>query len=150
MAIGVFIAPILLYREALSSLGWPIASPSVVQAAASQLPEPDVTPPTPIRSLDQKCLVFDAEELVSIGRASLDPAQLVGQVAVKQKFVLHCPSTPEFGDELRLKVHFAGKSAVFFEMIPTTLDIVGIPPFADQRVLFGVGQTGTGRDYKRN
>jgi hypothetical protein len=97
-----------------------------------------------------KCLFFDAEKLVSIGRPGWDPAQFVAKVAVQQKIVLHGPSTPEFGYEPLLKVHLTRKSGVFLEMVAATLNIVGIPPFADDGVLFASGQTGTGSDQKRN
>src|SRR4051812_8025408 len=94
MAIGVFIAPNLLYWEALSSAGHrmqylPLKSPR-------GLPRPHVSPFFAVCSTDHEKAPFHLQQLVLIGRPRRNAAQCVAQVLVVQGLACNRPTPREF------------------------------------------------------
>jgi hypothetical protein len=134
MAIGVFIASILLYWEALFAVALQIARHSSDRAPFKPLPDPDVPPLAAICGLDQKGVFFDAEELVSIDRAGWNTIQGVADIIVEQDIVFNSPAAAEFGDKLASIIYLACETAVRLESVTATLDFVGILPLTNQNI----------------
>ena len=130
MAIGVFIAPILLYWEALSSFGLKIAVLRRAPHSVATLTDPKISTLAAVRSFDQKRPFFDAKQLIVVDRARRNSSQNIADVIVRQNIALHRPPPLEFGYKLGSEVHLARESAIWPEGVKTTLSVVGVPPFA--------------------
>jgi hypothetical protein len=126
MAIGVFIAPNLLYWEALSS-----EDPAKARFSQAELPAPKIPPSLAISGLDNERIFVEFEKLIPVSCAGRDPTTYLAQVNVEDSILFHSPSAGKFQNQLSAAGHFARKSAVSFKGIVATLELVGIPPVAD-------------------
>jgi hypothetical protein len=83
MAIGVFIAPILLYWEALSLEFQDKATFSAAQRP-TPLPNPAISTVGAVGRFDQERVRSDFHQLVLISRAGRDAAKQVADVSIKK------------------------------------------------------------------
>jgi hypothetical protein len=104
MAIGVFIAPNLLYWEALSSEVPDKArfSHSIPQ---TDLPASDIPPSLAISGLDDKRIFSQLEKFVPVSCATRYPATRLAQVNVEDSVFLHFPLAGKLQNELPTAGH---------------------------------------------
>jgi len=93
MAIGVVIAPILLYWEALSSDSSDKARDS--PAPSPGLPEPVIPPVVSIRCLNEKGTLPDLQQAVPVRRPGRDSSEHIADVAVEERVAVDGPSAFE-------------------------------------------------------
>jgi hypothetical protein len=105
MAIAVFIAPILLSWEALSSLPWEWQALPCRLA----LPHSHIAPEIAVGRLNNERVFLDLEELVAIGRARWNAAEGIARVTVEQCLAVDRPAPLEFGNQFRAKFYLTGK-----------------------------------------
>jgi hypothetical protein len=130
MAIGVFIAPILLYWEALSSLGPAMASIPCFSPASL---DPTVAPAFPVRRSDEKRVLTHLENLVAVGRSLRNPTERITKVSIEQGATLHRPATGKSGYGGSFLLNLATKGAVGAERISAALHLICVKPIADER-----------------
>ena len=129
MAIGVFIAPILLYWEALSS-----ENPG--QGNVFLCPEPQtlanlpITPAVAVRCLDQERIFIYLQQLIAIGCSAWNSAESVADVRIKQYLMPDGPPASKFGNEPCVLPHFASEGAVPLKRVITALLLIHISPMA--------------------
>src|SRR5467141_4106559 len=81
MGIGVFIAPILLYWEALSS-----ESPDKARFSASRrLPDSGIPTAGTIRGPDEEGIFLDLQKLIAVGCPGGNPTVGVADIGVKER-----------------------------------------------------------------
>jgi len=105
MAIGVFIAPILLYWEALSS---EVPAKARFSPAQAELTAPEILSSLAISGLNDERVFFYLEKLIPVSRAGRDPTTCLAQVNVEDSVLFHSPSAGKFQHQLSALVHFAG------------------------------------------
>jgi hypothetical protein len=131
MAIGVFIAPILLYWEALSSETADKAI-SLSAAVPPDLGDPQVAPALAVRCLDQEGIFRHFHELIAVSCSGWDPVKLIAHVRIKERPIFHTPSAGKFRDDLLLTLNRAREGPVILEGIVTALARIDISPVSDE------------------
>jgi hypothetical protein len=129
MAIGVFIAPILLYWEALSSPGPRMASISLLKTC---LADPPVAPALTVGRPNEKRIPAHLENLVAVGRPGRNPTEYITEVCIEQCVGLYIPPTGESRNHYGLLPDLAMKCAVGAERISTALHLICVKPIADK------------------
>src|SRR3954470_17103785 len=131
MVIGVFIAPILLYWEALSSEFEDKAIlPSV--HVPTPLPNPPIPALVAVCRFDQERLRFDFQQLILIGGARRDAAKNVADVGIVKRFAPDGPSAGEIRDDPRPMSDLTRERPVGFEGVVTALRRVSVPPITHE------------------
>ena len=131
MAIGVFIASILLYWEALSSESQDKATFSAAQRQ-TPLPNPAISAVGAVGRFDQERVGSDFQQLVLIGRAGRDAAKNVAGVSIKKRIPPNTPSARKIRNDLRALSDLTRKRSVAFEGIVAALGRVSVSPMAHE------------------
>jgi hypothetical protein len=127
MAIGVLIAPILLYWEALSS-----EFEDKATFSATRLRQPLLDPPISalraVRRFDEERVSFYLEQLVLIGGPRRNAAKSVAEVSIEKGAAPYGPSAREIRDDPRPLPDLTGKRPVGFKRIVAALSRVSVSP----------------------
>jgi hypothetical protein len=131
MAIGVFIAPILLYWEALSSDSADKATFSANQSPPNSV-DAEIPAVVPIGRLDEERILLYLQKLVAIRRAGWDSTKIVAEIQIEKRSVPDPPSPRESGNDLVVIPDLAGEGTIGVERIVTALVRVDVSPMADE------------------
>ena len=130
MAIGVFIAPILLCWEALSAAEPKNASTSPGSRRA--LTHPAITAAFPIRGADEKPILIHFQHLVAVGGAYGDTTERVAEIGIEQRVTLHGPPARESRYGYTVERDLSMERTVGTKRIPAALRLICINPFSDE------------------
>jgi len=148
MVIGVFIAPILLYWEALSSES---SDKAIFSAARTSrfLTDPVIAPLLSVGSLNHERSLLDFQDLVAVGRAWRNSTEGVTQVGVEKRASPQTPSAIESRNDLCPKFHFAGERPIPLKGVVTALLPVCVAPVAHELGATPSFHAGTGAQRKK-